>query len=63
MEAFVLETLRNKGWQRGGEIFWTKADAEDAARKLIKNSHARQARVLKAQLDLTPVSEVKEATK
>lgn len=58
MDAFILETLLTRGWRRGGEVFWTRADAERSARELVRRKLAKAARVLQVRVDLNAVSEI-----
>lgn len=61
MQAFILETLLQKGWRKGGEIFWTLDDAVSAAENMIKRKLARRVRILPAQLQLEAVQELPAA--
>ena len=57
MNAFILETLLSRGWRRGGEVYWTRSDAEQTARILLKRKVVRGVRILPIQVELNPVAE------
>ena len=63
MKAFILETLHLRGWRRGGEVYWTQADAEQAGRVLVRRKYCRAVRVLPVEVDLSPVAEVPKGDK
>ncbi len=58
MGAFILELLLQRGWRRGGEVFWTIEDAKRAGNSFLKRRIARQVRILPATIDLQPVAEL-----
>jgi hypothetical protein len=58
MGAYILEILLQWGWRRGGEIYWTLADAEAAGRAMLKRRLARQVRILSVNVELQPVAEL-----
>ena len=60
MQAYVLETLHVRCWRRGGEVYWSLAEAKDAARWLLKKRACRAARVLAMELDFAAVAELPE---
>jgi hypothetical protein len=61
MQGFILETLLVSGWKRGGEVYWTLADAQAVGSRLIKRKLARKVRILPAEIQLNPVAEVPAA--
>jgi hypothetical protein len=56
MRGYILETLTVSGWRRGGVIYWTRADALRAGRKLIHRKLARRTRVLPAKIEFSETS-------
>lgn len=58
MDAFILETLLSKGWRKGGEVFWTRADAVRAGEMLIRKRLAKAIRVLPVTVSLDPIDEL-----
>lgn len=63
MQAFILETLHCRGWRRGGETYWTQAEAEEAGRALIRQKYCRAVRVLPVEVELRPVAELPKGGK
>lgn len=58
MNAFVLEKLFSTGWQRAGELFWRRCDAEAAGHLAIGRERARAVRILVATISPDAVSEI-----
>ena len=58
MNGYLLETLLQKGWRRGGEVYWTIEDATKIATDMIRRKAARQVRVLSLTVALEPVIEL-----
>ena len=58
MAGYILEILLQRGWRRGGEIFWTIEDAKRAGTALLKRRIARRVRVLPVNVELQPVAEL-----
>jgi hypothetical protein len=61
MSPFILEILVQRGWRRGGEIFWTIEDAKRAGDTMLKRRIARRVRVLPVNVELQPVAELPKA--
>jgi hypothetical protein len=57
MQAFLMELLLTKGWRRGGEVFWTEADAVREGRALMRRKVAKGYRVLPVAVSTEAVAE------
>jgi hypothetical protein len=58
MGGFILESLAGKSWRRDGATYWTRDDAEQEARRILRRGKATQVRVLPVEIGTEPVSTI-----
>jgi hypothetical protein len=58
MGGFMLESLAGKTWRRDGATYWTRVDAEQEARRILRRGKATQVRILSVEIGAEPVATI-----